>query len=71
MIFFGQKSSLSETLISRLWENFTFLFVDGKFNTVFWKSDPIEHCSICGCATKGKVFTPKGQEACPKGKWTI
>jgi hypothetical protein len=40
-------------------------------NCEFWKSDPIEHCSICGCATKGKVFTPKGQEACPKGKWTI
>jgi hypothetical protein len=23
------------------------------------------------CATKAKVFTPKGQEACPLGKWTI
>ena len=28
----------------------------------------INRCSVCGCALKGKVFTPiKG--ACPKGKW--
>lgn len=28
----------------------------------------IKRCSVCGCALKGKVFSPvKG--ACPKGKW--
>lgn len=37
----------------------------------FWSSTPFDRCTICGCATKGKVFTPKGSEACPKGKWTI
>ena len=36
-----------------------------------WRNTPIDHCSKCGCATKAKVFTPKGQEACPMGKWTI
>jgi hypothetical protein len=40
-------------------------------NCEFWKSSPIEHCSVCGCATKGKVFSPVGSEACPKGKWII
>lgn len=30
----------------------------------------INRCSVCGCALKGKVFSPvKG--ACPKGKWDI
>jgi hypothetical protein len=28
----------------------------------------INRCSICGCALKGKVFSPV-QGACPKGKW--
>jgi hypothetical protein len=28
-------------------------------------------CSKCGCYTKGKIFSPKGSEACPMGKWTI
>ena len=37
----------------------------------FWKNLPVNHCSKCGCATSAKVFTPKGQEACPVGKWTI
>lgn len=28
----------------------------------------INRCSVCGCALKGKVFSPvKG--ACPKAKW--
>jgi len=36
-----------------------------------WRNVPVDHCSKCGCATKAKVFTPKGQEACPMGKWTI
>ena len=37
-----------------------------------WKSQlGIEYCGKCGCATKGKVFSPKGMEACPLGKWTI
>lgn len=30
----------------------------------------INRCSVCGCALKGKVFSPvKG--ACPKGKWDV
>jgi hypothetical protein len=36
-----------------------------------WRNVPIDHCSKCGCATKAKVFTPKGKEACTMGKWTI
>jgi hypothetical protein len=28
----------------------------------------INRCTVCGCALKGKVFSPK-QGACPKGKW--
>jgi hypothetical protein len=40
-------------------------------NCDLWRSTPVEYCSGCGCSTKGKVFTPKGTIACPKGKWTI
>lgn len=40
-------------------------------NCEFWKSSPIEHCSVCGCATKGKVFSPVGSKACPKEKWIV
>jgi hypothetical protein len=42
-------------------------------NCEFWAENAIgiEYCSKCGCATKGKVFSPKGLEACPMGKWTI
>lgn len=29
---------------------------------------PFPRCTLCGCALKGKIFTPvKG--ACPAGKW--
>jgi hypothetical protein len=37
--------------------------------TCEFKSDnPVRHCTVCGCALKGKVYSPvKG--ACPKGKW--
>lgn len=28
----------------------------------------INRCSVCGCALKGKVFSPR-KGACPKGKW--
>lgn len=28
-------------------------------------------CKKCGCLTKVKVFTPRGIEACPLGKWTV
>lgn len=28
----------------------------------------INRCSVCGCALKGKVFSPQ-RGACPKGKW--
>lgn len=34
-----------------------------------FKSDvPIKRCTVCGCALKGKVFSPV-TGACPKGKW--
>ena len=38
-----------------------------------WKENAagIHYCSECGCATKAKIFTPKGLEACPLKKWTI
>jgi hypothetical protein len=36
-----------------------------------WRSQPIEYCSECGCSTKGKVFSPRGTIACPKGKWLV
>jgi len=31
----------------------------------------IEYCGKCGCATKGKIFSPKGIQACPLSKWKI
>jgi prolyl 4-hydroxylase len=30
----------------------------------------INRCSVCGCALKGKVFSP-AKGACPEGKWDI
>lgn len=31
---------------------------------------PIKRCTVCGCALKGKIYSPvKG--ACPKGKWDL
>lgn len=38
-----------------------------------WKENAlgIEYCGMCGCATKGKVFSPKGSQACPLKKWEI
>lgn len=34
-----------------------------------FKADhPIKRCTVCGCALKGKVFSPV-KDACPKGKW--
>lgn len=38
-----------------------------------WKENGlgIEYCGMCGCATKGKIFSPKGVEACPLNKWKI
>ena len=35
-----------------------------------WKQSP-ERCGLCGCLTKGKVFSPKGSDACPEKKWPI
>lgn len=29
---------------------------------------PVKRCSVCGCALKGKVYSPV-EGACPKGKW--
>ncbi len=42
-------------------------------NCIFWKTNSIgvEFCSKCGCATKAKVFSPVGVQACPENKWTI
>ena len=38
----------------------------------FWVHSPIrDYCSVCGCNTSGKVFSPKGSSACPKNLWTI
>lgn len=39
----------------------------------FWAQNAagIYYCKKCGCATKAKVFTPKGLEACPMKKWTV
>jgi hypothetical protein len=31
----------------------------------------IAYCKMCGCATKGKVFTPVGMQGCPLNKWKI
>ena len=38
-----------------------------------WKENSlgIEYCDMCGCATKGKIFSPKGAGACPLKKWKI
>lgn len=39
----------------------------------FWTENAIgvEICRKCGCATKAKVFSPVGADACPERKWTI
>lgn len=39
----------------------------------FWAKNAlgIEFCQKCGCATKAKVFTPRGTEGCPEKKWTV
>jgi hypothetical protein len=36
-----------------------------------WVDAAIAYCSECGCATKGKVFSPKGIQACPLNKLEI
>jgi hypothetical protein len=36
-----------------------------------WQEALISTCKLCGCATKGKVFSPRGIQACPIGKWKI
>lgn len=42
-------------------------------NCEFWTENMvgIQYCAKCGCATKVKVFSPVGQQACPENKWTI
>lgn len=30
-----------------------------------------DYCSLCGCNTSAKVFSPVGAEACPLKKWPI
>lgn len=34
---------------------------------------PVPHyyCMACGCVLAAKVYTPRGKEACPKGKWIV
>ena len=34
----------------------------------FKMTSPIKHCSLCGCALRGKIFTPV-KNACPMDKW--
>ena len=34
-----------------------------------WVQGVFDHCSVCGCSTKAKVFSPKGANACPESKW--
>jgi len=38
-----------------------------------WKQNAvgISYCAKCGCATKAKIFSPKGLKACPLNKWII
>jgi hypothetical protein len=38
-----------------------------------WKENELgmHYCDLCGCLTKGKVFSPKGIQACPISKWKI
>lgn len=31
----------------------------------------IEYCKKCGCATKAKIFSPRGMQACPLDKWFV
>lgn len=37
----------------------------------FWSNSLVATCTKCGCATKGKVFSPRGIQACPEGKWVV
>ena len=37
----------------------------------FWVDAVVSYCSECGCSTKGKVFSPKNLNACPKLKWEV
>ena len=39
----------------------------------FWGENAagIQYCKRCGCATKAKVFSPRGLKACPENKWEI
>jgi hypothetical protein len=37
-------------------------------NCEYKKNLPVIHCGVCGCALKGKIFSPV-VSACPKGKW--
>jgi hypothetical protein len=33
------------------------------------RTSPVIYCAECGCALKGKIYSPK-IGACPRGKWT-
>lgn len=38
-------------------------------DTCEFKSDlPVRHCTLCGCALRGKIHSPR-KGACPKDKW--
>ena len=34
------------------------------------RTSPIIHCGLCGCALRGKIYTPV-DGACPAGKWPM
>lgn len=42
-------------------------------NCEHWKESAVgvAYCGKCGCATKAKVFSPRGTQACPLHKWEI
>lgn len=35
-----------------------------------WDNSVIARCKLCGCATKGKVFSPV-ENPCPEKRWPI
>jgi hypothetical protein len=44
---------------------------DGCEHKEFRKMTRSFVCDACGCPLNKKVYSPKGPEACPKGKWPI
>ena len=42
---------------------------DGCEHKEFRKMTRSFVCDACGCPLNKKVYSPKGPDACPKGKW--